>query len=280
MPPNLQLLAAVLYLIATPIGNLSDFSFRAVETCGRCDYLLCEDTRRSSILLEHYNIQKPLKSYHQFNETEKLYAVLRDLGEGKHIGLLSDGGTPALCDPGELLVRACKEKGLPVTSIPGPCALIQALILSGLPTHPFQFFGFMPRKETEVLQVLPSILSFPGVTAFYESPQRLTSTLEILARKSPQTQVAVARELSKTFEEVLRFSAEEASCHFSKQQVKGEIVLLIEGNQDLFAGKSPENLVQELMDTYKISLTEAIKTSAHLLKIPKQQIYKQFHFEK
>ena len=270
----------MLYLIATPIGNLSDFSFRAVETCQKCDYLLCEDTRRSSILLQHYQIKKPLKSYHQFNESEKLDSVLEDLSQGLEIGLLSDGGTPALCDPGEILVKACREKKLPVTSIPGPCALIQALILSGFATHPFQFFGFIPRKNSEILQILPFALSFPGTSIFYESPQRITSTLELLSQISPHLEVAVVRELTKTFEEVIRLPALLAHAHFLKHPPKGEIILLFEGVEENFKDKDPQELVEELIANYKISLTEAIKTAAHLLKTNKQNIYKIFHSEK
>ncbi len=270
----------MLYLIATPIGNLSDFSFRAIETCQKCDYLLCEDTRRSSILLQHYQIKKPLKSYHQFNESEKLQSVLDDLSQGLEIGLLSDGGTPALCDPGEILVRACRENNLAITSIPGPCAVIQALILSGFPTHPFQFFGFLPRKESEILQIIPFALSFPGTSIFYESPQRLTSTLELLSQISPNLEVAVVRELTKTFEEVVRLPAKDAYTHFLEHPPRGEIVLLFKGFEENFTNKEPQHLVEELMTTYKISLTEAIKTAAHLLKTHKQTIYKLFHSEK
>ncbi len=270
----------MLYLIATPIGNLSDFSLRAIETCQECDYLLCEDTRRTSILLQHYQIKKPLKSYHQFNESEKLNSVLRDLSEGLKIGLLSDGGTPALCDPGEILVRSCREKNLAITSIPGPCAVIQALILSGFPTHPFQFFGFLPRKESEILQLLPYALSFPGTSVFYESPQRLSSTLQLLSNRVPELELAIARELTKTFEEVTRFTAAQAYEHFTKHPPKGEIVLLFQGSEEKFTDQDPEALVKELMETYKISLTESIKTAAHLLKTNKQAIYKLFHSEK
>ncbi len=270
----------VLHLIATPIGNLGDFSLRAIETCKSCCYLLCEDTRKSGILLNHYNIHTPLRSYHQFNEQEKLSLVLQDLKEGKQIGLLSDGGTPVLCDPGNILVEACRKNELPVTSIPGPCALIQALVLSGFPPHPFQFFGFMPRKETEILQILPSVLSFPGVSLFYESPNRLVSTLKLLKNIFPKAEIAVARELSKTFEEVLRLNAEQGYEHYLKNPPKGEIVLLIQGTEEDFSLKDPKSLVEELMSTYKISLTDAIKTTGHLLKTPKQTIYKIFHHEK
>ena len=270
----------MLYLISTPIGNLSDFTFRGVETCKLCDYLLCEDTRRSSILLDHYQIKKPLKSYHLFNETEKLSAILKDLANGLNIGVLSDGGTPALCDPGALLVKSCIEQNLPITTIPGPCALIQALILSGFPTHPFQFFGFMPRKEGEILALLPLLLAFEGVSLFYESPQRLADTLHILARVAPQTETAVAREITKTFEEVIRLTALGASLYFAKNPPRGEVVLLIKGFQQDWNGKAPKDLVEDLIQTYKISMTDSIKTAAHLLKMPKQSIYKLFHSEK
>ncbi len=270
----------MLYLIATPIGHLSDFSFRAVETCKLCDYLLCEDTRRSQILLGHYQIKKPLKSYHLFNEAQKLEEILSDLDKGLSIGLLSDGGTPLICDPGALLVRTCIERNLQVSAIPGPSALIEALILSGFDSHPFQFLGFMPRKEKEILQILSSALFYPGTTLFYESPQRLADTLKILSDLFPQTRVAIARELTKTYEEVFRSNASEAYAHFLNHPPKGEIVLLIEGKKQVDIEQDPKLLVEELIKDYKLSLTEAIKTASHLLKTQKQSIYRLFHSEK
>jgi 16S rRNA (cytidine1402-2'-O)-methyltransferase len=269
----------LLYLVATPIGNLSDISLRALETLKLCDYLLCEDTRRSSILLNRHEIKKKLESYHLFNETGKLKKILEDLKSGMNIALLSDGGSPAICDPGETLTAACIKEDIPFTLIPGPAALIQALILSGLPINPFQFLGFMPRKSSEITALIPSILTYPGTSVFYESPQRLQETLELLSKIAPDTEVAVARELTKTYEEVVRKSAKEAALHFKETPPRGEIVLLIKGMQDLFAGKDPETLVQELVDTYKIPLSAAIKTAAHFLNAPKQSIYKLFHKE-
>lgn len=270
----------MLYLIATPIGNLSDISFRALETMKSCDLLLCEDTRRSQILLSHYDIKKRLDSYHSFNESQKIQRVLDNLKQGMTIGLLSDGGCPAVCDPGQSLIEACIKENLPFTAIPGPAALIQALIMSGFPCEPFQFFGFMPRKEGEILAMLPLTLAFPGTSIFYESPQRLQTTLSYLAKLSPFTRVAIARELTKTFEEIIRMTAEEASSYFIENPPRGEIVLLIQGGSDPFAGKDPKSLVEELQMTYGLSLTESIKTASHLLKSPKQSIYKLFHSEK
>ncbi|MBM3198526.1 MAG: 16S rRNA (cytidine(1402)-2'-O)-methyltransferase [Chlamydiae bacterium] len=269
----------MLYLIATPIGNLGDFSFRAVEVLSSCDYLLCEDTRRSLILLQRYEIKKRLESYHQENEASKLSFVMQDLQKGMTIGLLSDAGSPLICDPGSQLVKMCIEKQIPFTSIPGPTALIQALILSGLPAIPFQFLGFVPRKESELLALLPQILSFTGTTLLYESPQRLVHTLQVLSKAAPSTEVAIARELTKTFEEVIRMDALSAHEHFVNHPPKGEIVLLIKGFQDLQRTREPRQLVQELIDTYHLSLTEAIKTAAHLLSLPKQSVYKIFHHE-
>lgn len=267
----------MLYLIATPLGNLSDFSLRAIETLKSCDYVLCEDTRRSVILLKHYEIHKPLESYHKFNETEKLPKILQDLKQGKVVGLVSDGGSPAISDPGEMLIQACIKEKIPFTTIPGPTALIEALILSGLPLCPFQFLGFMPRKESEILGLLPFVLSYAGTSIFYESPERLQETLALLAKNHPEVRVAVARELTKTFEEVIRLPAKEAASYFLKHPPRGEIVLLIEGKLDLFKDKEPEALVEELQLTYKLPLAAAIKAAAHLLSLPKQAIYRRFH---
>ncbi len=267
----------MLYLIATPIGNLSDLTYRAVLTMQQCDYLLCEDTRKSSILLQHYQIRKPLQSFHLHNEKEKLPKVLQDLRTGMQIGLLSDGGTPGICDPGHLLIASCIQEELPFTALPGPCALIHALLLSGMKTHPFQFLGFLPRKENEILHLLPFVLSYPGVSIFYESPQRISATLHILSKAAPRTHVAVVREMTKTFEEAIRLPAEEAYRYFADHPPKGEIVLIIEGSMEEPLPSSPEDLIQELQTTYKLSLTDAIKTAAHLYKVPKQHLYKRFH---
>jgi 16S rRNA (cytidine1402-2'-O)-methyltransferase len=267
----------LLYLIPTPIGNLSDMSLRAVETLKICDILLCEDTRRSSILLEHYEVEKKLESYHTFNETQKIPQVMSWLKEGKIVGLLSDGGCPALCDPGEGLIQACVKENIPFTAIPGPSAVIQALLLSGLPMTPFQFLGFAPKKESEFLSLLPQIVSYPGTTIFYESPHRITHTLTLLPS---DMQVIVARELTKVFEEVVRGTAQDLIEKFTKTPPKGEIVLLIQGKGDLFSSYTPESLVQELQKTYKISLPEAIKSAAYLLHIAKSSIYKLFHVKK
>lgn len=279
MPPYI-FVSILLYLIPTPIGNLSDISLRALEVLALCDILLCEDTRRSSILLQHYKIEKRLESYHTFSEAEKTPKIISWLKEGKTVGLLSDGGCPTLCDPGEILIKACVKESIPFTAVTGPSAVIQALLLSGLPSTPFQFLGFVPKKESELLSLLPQVLSYPGTTIFYETPHRIKETLASIATISKDTQVVVARELTKTFEEIIRGSAESILEKFLDNPPKGEIVLLIQGLSDLFSSKQPRELVEELQEVYHLSLPEAIKSASYLLHVAKSSVYKLFHFKK
>lgn len=217
----------MLYLIATPIGNLSDFSFRAIQAIQSCDYLLCEDTRHSLKLLSHYELAKPLKSYHSFNEAGREKQILTDLKDGKTIGLLSDAGTPGIADPGMRLVKRCREEEIPITAIPGACAAIVALTLSGFPTHKFQFIGFLPVKKGQRQRVLSESLLYPGTTVAYESPHRILSTLEILQTIAPEHGIAIARELTKKFEEVIRGTPSILLERWENASPKGEFVLLI-----------------------------------------------------
>ncbi len=217
----------MLYLIATPIGNLADLSFRAVEVMKACDYLLCEDTRHSRRLLDHYDIHRPLKSYHKFNEAASEGRILADLEEGLSIGLLSDAGTPSIADPGLRLVRKCRELGLPVTALPGPCAAILGLILSGLDTEVFQFLGFLPRTSGRLETMLNRALDYPGTTVCYETPHRLLKTLVLLEKIAPDVSLSVCRELTKKFEEVQSGTPTALRLHYTARPPKGEIVLVI-----------------------------------------------------
>lgn len=271
----------MLFLVATPIGNLSDISLRAIETLKSCDYILCEDTRHSGILLHHYEIRKPLKSFHKFNEASKAETILDDLRAGKQICLISDAGTPGISDPGADIVKLCIEHGLAVTAIPGPCAAIQALSCSGLPTDRFQFWGFLAKKENDLKKELHAILSYPGSTICYESPHRLLSVLELIQSIESERQLVVARELTKKFEEIIRGTASEILKRWESGAVKGEIVLLFSpaaqaGHQD-WSAWTPEEHVQWIQENYSLGLKEAIKLAAELRGVPKRQIYQQIH---
>ncbi|WP_068470133.1 16S rRNA (cytidine(1402)-2'-O)-methyltransferase [Candidatus Protochlamydia phocaeensis] len=271
----------MLYLVATPIGNLADITLRALEVLKACDYILCEDTRHSLVLLKHYEIHKPLKSYHKFNEASQAENLLADLQAGKEICLISDAGTPGISDPGAALVKLCIEHGIPITAVPGPCAAIQALCCAGLPTDRFQFWGFLPRKEGELRQAILSILSYPGTTICYESPHRLIDTLKMIALLQPERQLVLARELTKKFEEFVRGQAQVLLERWEHAQPKGEMVLLFspppqQERQDWQAW-TPEEHVKWMQDTYSLDRREAIKMVADLRQVPKRQIYNQLH---
>ncbi|MBM3207851.1 MAG: 16S rRNA (cytidine(1402)-2'-O)-methyltransferase, partial [Chlamydiae bacterium] len=234
MPPYFNPRTNLLYIIPTPIGNLKDITYRAIEVLSSCDYILCEDTRHSIKLLNHYNIKKHLQSYHQFNESSKLTKIIEDLRDGKNIALISDGGTPGICDPGATLIKACKEQTIPMTSLPGPCAVTTAFSLFGSNEPYFQFLGFFPRKEKETHLFLIKILHYDGVSIFYESPQRIVDTLTILKKFAPERELLVVREISKSFEEMISGNAQTMLDHFSKQDPKGEFVVLVEKMKDNF----------------------------------------------
>jgi 16S rRNA (cytidine1402-2'-O)-methyltransferase len=271
----------MLYLIATPIGNLKDITLRAIEVLKACDYILCEDTRHSRPLLQHYEIDKPLKSFHKFNEKSRHASILEDLSAGKTIGLISDAGTPGIADPGATLVQQCREEGLAVSAIPGPCAAITGLTLSGLNTERFQFVGFLPKTATKLRATLTELLEYPGTSICYESPYRLLKTIEMIQTLDTNRLLVVTRELTKKFEEIVRGDSAALLAHFTTNPLKGEFVLLIEGKSgfesDDLAKLQPEDHVQRLMDTLHLSLNEAIKQTAQARGVPKREIYNRIH---
>ena len=265
-----------MYLVASPIGNLSDISYRAVQALDSSDYILCEDTRRSSILLKHYNISKPLKSYHKFKELSSEKKIIGDLKDNKILSLLSDAGTPGIADPGHRLIQKCIKEEIRVSCIPGPCAAIAALIVSGLCTERFQFVGFLPKKKTKLSETLKNLLFYEGTTICYESPKRLVSTLKILQELEPNRNLVVARELTKKYEEILRGKAKELLGALSAREIKGEIALLIAANEEehtAWEKLSAEEHVSMLEKQYKISRKEAIKIAANLRNTPKRTVY-------
>ncbi|HSX13746.1 MAG TPA: 16S rRNA (cytidine(1402)-2'-O)-methyltransferase [Chlamydiales bacterium] len=260
----------MLFLVSTPIGNLDDISQRAINSLKECDLIFCEDTRRSSILLDRYGIQKRLLSYHKFNEKQSLEAILSDLESGIKIALISDAGTPCINDPGHLLVTACIEKKIPFTLIPGPCSPIQALVLSGMDTTCFQYIGFIPKSGTK--RVLTQALSYPGTTIALESPSRIVDTLKEIHEIDPARKVAIAREMTKTYEECLRGICKELIEHFEKHPPRGEIVLVIAGG-GIADGLSVEESIEMLQEFHGLTMKEAIKTAAVIKKIPKREVY-------
>ncbi|MBU6383265.1 MAG: 16S rRNA (cytidine(1402)-2'-O)-methyltransferase [Verrucomicrobia bacterium] len=260
----------MLFIVATPIGHRADISQRALDVLRASDAILCEDTRHSAKLLEHYGIRNPRIAYHKFNEKESLEHILQMLREGKNLSLISDAGTPCINDPGSILVNACREQGIPISAIPGPCSLIQALVLSGFESKRFQFVGFLPKPAGKILK---EMLAFPGTSIAFESPERLCDTLALI---DPSREVAVAREMTKTFEECRRGQAQDLLAHFQTHPPKGEIVLLIRQGP-VPDDTSPEELVSLLMEYLGMDMKEAIKQAAKMKGISKREIYKIVH---
>ncbi|MDD2941584.1 MAG: 16S rRNA (cytidine(1402)-2'-O)-methyltransferase [bacterium] len=225
--------AGTLYVVATPIGNLADISPRAIDTLKLVDTILCEDTRHSSKLLQHFAITTPLKSYHDHNEQQRTSEVIESLVSGRRsLALISDAGTPTISDPGYRIVRACRQAGVKVITIPGPSAAIAALAISGLPTDRFIFEGFVPQKSGRRLSALSEALTSGYTVIFYESPFRIIKTLGTICEVNPQANVFVGRELSKKFEESWFGSAEQVASELDKKgSIKGEFVLIVNGRE-------------------------------------------------
>jgi 16S rRNA (cytidine1402-2'-O)-methyltransferase len=217
-----------LYLVATPIGNLEDITYRAVRLLSEADLIACEDTRQTRKLLDHYGIAKPTISYHEHNEMERAAELAERLRAGASIALVSDAGMPLVSDPGYRLVRAAVEAGVPVIPVPGPSAALAALAASGLPTDAFHFAGFLPTKPIQRAKLLENLADEPATLIFYEAPHRLVEALEAIEEALGPRPVVVARELTKVHEEFLRGSAAEIRAQMeSRDAIKGEITILI-----------------------------------------------------
>ncbi|MBR5886138.1 MAG: 16S rRNA (cytidine(1402)-2'-O)-methyltransferase [Alistipes sp.] len=220
---------AKLYIVPTPIGNLEDITLRAIRVLEEVDFILAEDTRTSSVLLKHLNIEKPLRSHHKFNEHATVRAVAEAIEAGKNVALISDAGTPGISDPGFLLVRTCVEEGIEVETLPGATACIPALVQSGFPCDRFCFEGFLPQKKGRMKR-LTELAEENRTIIFYESPFRVVKCLEQLAEVfGAERRVAVSREITKKFEQTVRGTLAEVIAHFKKQQPKGEFVIVVAG---------------------------------------------------
>jgi 16S rRNA (cytidine1402-2'-O)-methyltransferase len=220
----------MLYVVATPIGNLGDITLRAVEALKSADVIAAEDTRHSGLLLKHLEIKKPFVSYHEHNEAARTMELVERLGRGENVALITDAGTPGLSDPGLRLVRECIKRELPFTIIPGASSILTALLGSGFSTDRFSFRGFLPVKSGQRERELRAATERDETTIFFESPYRLTKTLAACIDIIPERQLCVARELTKKFEEFRRGAASELLAHYQAHPPKGEIVLVISGS--------------------------------------------------
>ena len=221
----------MLYLVATPIGNLGDITLRALETLRQVDVVASEDTRKTGLLLKHFEISKPQLSFHEHNEAKAGNKIISLLQEGKSVAVVTDAGTPGISDPGYSIVQRAVAENLPVTMIPGPTALIMALVLSGLPAHAFTFRGFPPRKSGKRQRFLAVDAESPHTLIFYESPYRLKPFLEDALEVYGDRETAVCNELTKLYESVQRGRLSELIAHFAKEEPRGEYVVVI-GGQD------------------------------------------------
>lgn len=273
-----------LYLCATPIGNLEDMTFRVIRTLKEVDLIAAEDTRNSIKLLNHFEIQTPMTSYHEFNKYEKGRKLVEKLLEGQNIALITDAGTPGISDPGEELVQMCYEAGVPVTSLPGAVACVTALTLSGMSTRRFAFEAFLPTDKKEREAVLQEMESETRTIVMYEAPHRLVKTLKLLAeRLGSERKITVCRELTKRHETAFRSTIAEAMAYYEANDPKGECVLVIEGRsrEEMrmeAQARWEEMSVEEHMEHYLsqgIGKKDAMKMVAKDRGVPKREIYNQ-----
>jgi len=274
-------MAGILYLCATPIGNLQDMTPRVLETLREVDLIAAEDTRNSRKLMTHFQISTPMTSYHEYNKVEKAYTLIEKLNEGQNIALITDAGTPAISDPGEVLVRMCQEAGITVTSLPGPAALIVALTLSGLSTRRFCFEGFLPPDKKERKQILEELTGETRTIILYEAPHHLKATLKELYDALGERKITLCRELTKKFETVFPTTLEGALAFYEENEPRGEYVLVLEGKslqqkkqeqQESFAEMS----IEEHMKIYEdkgVDRKEAMKLVAKERGISKRDVY-------
>lgn len=276
MPEGLKM-SGKLYICATPIGNLSDITLRTLDTLREVDVIAAEDTRRTMKLLNAFDIKKPVTSYYEHNKAFKSDKLIELLLEGKNLALVSDAGTPLISDPGDMLVSKCIENGIEVESLPGPCAAICAMTLSGLDSRRFWFYGFLPAAKNERLRELERISGFTDTMIFYEAPHKLNATLGAMLEVFGNRKITIHRELTKKFEENLRMTIEEANRFFEENEPRGEFVIIVEGADeekikpsydDISIEEHVEMLIKDGLDK-----KQAIKKCAELRNLPKREVY-------
>lgn len=274
-------MTGTLYLCATPIGNLEDMTFRVIRTLKEVDLIAAEDTRNSIKLLNHFEIQTPMTSYHEYNKYEKGRKLVEKLLEGQNIALITDAGTPGISDPGEELVKMCYESGIPVTSLPGAAACITALTISGLSTRRFAFEAFLPLDKKEREQILKEMETETRTMIVYEAPHRLVKTLKLFLERLGNRKITVCRELTKRHETALAVTLEEAVAHYEANPPKGECVLVIEGKSREEAREEErkqweEMTIEDHMEVYTkqgMDKKSAMKAVAKDRGVSKRDIY-------
>jgi 16S rRNA (cytidine1402-2'-O)-methyltransferase len=268
------------YLVATPIGNLEDMSFRAIRILKEVDIIAAEDTRHTKKLLNHYEISNKMLSYHQHNERDRSEELVEILKEGKSIAIVSDAGTPGISDPGAVMAKRCHEESINITIIPGACAAIGALVISGMASDKFSFYGFLPSDKKSRKQALEEIDKLNLTTILYEAPHRLLKTLRELIDSIGDRQVTLVKELTKIHETIWKGSISRAISSFDERLPKGEYVILIEGSQErkeesFWKGFSLDEHMAYYMEK-GISKKDAVKLIAKDKKLPKREIYDYF----
>ena len=269
-----------LYLCATPIGNLADITYRAVETLRTADVIAAEDTRHTRGLLAHYDIHTPMTSYHEHNKEEKGAELIERLCAGETIVCVSDAGLPGIADPGGDLARRAIAAGIPVTPLPGANAALSALICAGLPLEGFTFVGFLPRKEKKRREVLVRVAAYPETLIFYEAPHRLRETLAVLAATlGAERQACTARELTKKFEEFRRTTLGDLIAHYREHEPRGEFVLIVAGADENVASTADAVEEMSLTERYAAHIAkgldkkEAMRRTAQELGIARRDVY-------
>ena len=267
-----------LTLVGTPIGNLSDFYPRAVEALNACDFIAAEDTRVSLTLLNHFGIRKPLVSYFEHNKRERGEMICRKLEAGENAVLVTDAGMPAISDPGEELVAQCHERGIPVTVVPGPSAVITALAISGMPTGRFTFEGFLSVNKRSRREHLAALVNEERTMVFYEAPHKLASTLEDMLEALGDRRICLVRELTKLHEEVIRTTLAEAAVHYRNEAARGEFVIILDGRKpEELPPATPEDgakLAQTYIREEGLSASEAARRAASETGLKKGDIYR------
>lgn len=278
-------MAGMLYLCATPIGNLQDMTPRVIDTLKQVDVIAAEDTRNSRKLLSAFDIHTPMTSYHEYNKVEKAEQLIGQMQNGKNIGLITDAGTPAISDPGEVLVRMCQEAGITVTSLPGPAACITALTLSGLSTRRFCFEGFLPADKKERKEILEELKNETRTIILYEAPHHLVKTLTDLSENLGNRKITLCRELTKKFETILPTTLSAALEKYEEEDPRGEYVLVLEGKsreekkQETIASWESMS-IEEHMALYEkegLDSKEAMKKVAKDRGVGKREIYEYLH---